>query len=132
MSWRPPPPVVAPLAKGRFYEAGHYDLSGVFRCGEPIAMTDAAFERLLDYSRTNPSGVYDGKIWRRCIREPVVRDPAAYCGLRRLPDYFGRWVRCRYFPSPRYADRCATEVRPIVTPNMLLVEIARRCAALLS
>jgi hypothetical protein len=32
-------------------------------------MTERAFEQLPEYSRTTPSGVYPGKMWRHCTKD---------------------------------------------------------------
>lgn len=53
-------------------------------------MSMSAFARLSDYSRTNPSGVYPGKMWRRQVTHA---NHALPCGVI-VPK--GGWILCWY------------------------------------
>lgn len=57
----PIPPMTHEL--GRYWEQP--DRSEIEVDGTHALMSPAAFYALSDYSRSNPSGVYEGKMWRR-------------------------------------------------------------------
>lgn len=55
------PPITDPL--GRHW--GQPDRTEILIDGTHAVMTTRTFELLAEYSATNPSGVYEGKMWRR-------------------------------------------------------------------
>lgn len=65
-------------------------------------MSEATFEKLCEYSATYPSGVYEGKMWRR---HDGAHDPSC-------PPQRRRWLLCWY----AYLDeaRCTIEMREVL------------------
>lgn len=55
------PPITEPM--GRYWEQP--DPSLIFIDGTHALMTRKTFDRLANYSASNPTGAYPGKIWRR-------------------------------------------------------------------
>lgn len=53
-------------------------------------MTRSTFLQLKNYSRTNPTGAYQGKMWRR--EEPDLREGSIKPTL---------WLLCWFGPDPR-------------------------------
>lgn len=72
-------------------------------------MTEAVFERLPEYSATVPTGVYEGKMWRR--------HDGLYANIERrqrnLPDGPQEWLLCWYGPSDQ-PDHCSINYRKIL------------------
>lgn len=67
-----------------------------------VVMDERAFYELSDYSCSMPSGVYDGKMWRRC--------QGAHTSL---PKEQWHWFLCWFGPSDR-PGMCSTNVLPLV------------------
>lgn len=55
------PPITDPL--GKYWDQP--DTSKILVDDTHAVMSQATFEQLAEYSTTNPSGVYHGKMWRR-------------------------------------------------------------------
>lgn len=66
-------------------------------------MSQQTFKQLPEYSTTFPTGVYDGKMWRR---HDGVCDP------NRDPSNC-KWLLCWYGPSDK-PDRCSIEFREVL------------------
>ena len=81
----PVPPVTDPL--GKYWPQP--DPNNFAFDDANVLMTRKDFDRLLHYQTSNPSGVYEGKIWRR-----------------------GPWL-VWYGPS-EYPDKCRTYFRKII------------------
>ncbi len=90
------PPMTHPY--GKYWKQP--PLSEISVDDERAAMTHETFMALPEYSATNPSGVYDGKMWR-CNASVVSRAP--------LPD----WKLCWFAPG-KTPDSCRIEVRDIL------------------
>lgn len=65
-------------------------------------MSEATFKKLSDYSGTYPSGVYEGKMWRR---HDGLFDPEC-------PPERRRWLLCWY--ANLDATRCKIEMREVL------------------
>lgn len=67
-------------------------------------MTQATFEDLAEYSSSQPTGVYEGKMWKR------------HDGLydRRCRPEDRRWLLCWYDVSEKGPDYCSTQFREIL------------------
>lgn len=80
-------------------------------------MTTATFRKLAEYSATNPSGVYPGKMWRR------------HNGAHDL-DFLRRggkpeWLLCWYGYSSKGPDFCSTNYRTILLSDGDIGEVRR-------
>lgn len=89
------PPITDPL--GQYWKQPPAD--AIVLDDTHALMEQAAFDALLDYSSSRPSGVYDGKMWKR-------RDSDAE------PDEFG-WRLVWYGPSSD-PGKCSINSRKIV------------------
>jgi hypothetical protein len=68
--------------------------------GSVAVIDDARLAELLEYSSSNPTGVFDNKMWRRAVRgEP------------------GAWWICEFRPHPTRPDACQTIVRRAASPE---------------
>lgn len=66
-------------------------------------MSQRAFDALSNYSASTPTGVYEGKMWKRL---DGAHDRACPVECR-------RWLLCWYGPS-RHSDRCSVNYREIL------------------
>lgn len=93
------PPITSPLG-------AHWDQparSVILVDDTHAVMTKAAFRQLPEYSGTIPSGVYEGKMWRR---HDGVFDPRCKPSER-------RWLLCWFGPSDK-PDCCSINAREIL------------------
>jgi hypothetical protein len=57
-------------------------------------MTKKSFDQLKDYSQSQPTGVYEGKMWRRQqYKEVTLREVARHVAT-------GKWLLCWYGEHP--------------------------------
>ena len=70
-------------------------------------MAPATFQQLREYSTTVPTGVYDGKMWRR---QALVRGPDGWSVRPQTPE---QWFLCWYGPSVD-PTKCAVYAREIL------------------
>lgn len=70
--------------------------------GSVAVIGDAALAELFEYSSSNPSGVFDNKMWRRANRE----EP-------------GVWWVCEYVPHPTKPEMCQTVIRRAASPTIV-------------
>lgn len=94
------PPITDPMGKNWDQPAvDEIDLSeGVAR------MSKSTFDNLAEYSATNPSGVYPGKMWKR---HDGLFDPKCNPSER-------QWLLCWYDISSRGPEWCSNHWRKIV------------------
>lgn len=71
---------------------------------------DAALMELPEYSCTNPTGVFDNKLWRRAWH-------ARTRGGRRSE--IDHWLVCEYVQHPTEPGMCQTLVRRAASPEMV-------------
>lgn len=69
-------------------------------------MSQAVFNELLEYSSTQPSGVYPGKMWRR--HDGIYDTKFLASGGK--PE----WLLCWYDVSEKGPDWCSTKTRKIL------------------
>lgn len=56
------------------------------RWDDAVILSQEEFDKLDDYSLSNPTGVYQGKVWKRSTR-------------------FGNWLLCRYNSDEGFIDK---------------------------
>jgi hypothetical protein len=71
-------------------------------------MTQLSFEALHDYSATTPSGVYEGKMWRR--HDGIFAAGFPPSAAQRAS---AKWLLCWYGPSEK-PDCCSINYREIL------------------
>lgn len=69
-------------------------------------MTHQTFSELKDYSLTQPTGVYSGKMWKAQRTEVIKRDGEMY----RI--WTGKWILCWFglHPDPGYVSNNYREI----------------------
>lgn len=95
------PPITDPL--GKYWKQPPAD--AIVLDDTHALMEQAAFDALLDYSSSIPSGVYDGKMWKR-------RD-GAYDQAFKAAGGTPEWLLMWYGPSAD-PNKCAIHSRKIV------------------
>lgn len=71
-------------------------------------MSRASFEALAEYSATVPSGVYDGKMWKRCDGRYARSTMTEY-----ITNPQEEWLLCWYGPSS-HPGKCSINWRRIL------------------
>jgi hypothetical protein len=79
-------------------------------------MSKDAFRRLLEYSASNPSGVYVGKMWKR--------HNGAFDFHFRARGGKPEWLLCWYGFSEKGPDWCSNQSRKIILLDRELPELA--------
>lgn len=78
-------------------------------------MTLATFRKLAEYSGTQPTGVYDGKMWRR--HDGVFDHGFMAAGGKPT------WLLCWYGPSSKGPGWCTTSRREIILTDANIEEV---------
>lgn len=94
----PVPPITHPM--GKHWDQPDPALMQFY--ADRVVMKEGVFLGLADYSCSIPSGVYDGKMWRRC---QGAHTP--------LPKEQRRWFLCWFGPSDD-PDKCSIHSLPLV------------------
>lgn len=92
------PPMTHPLSRAWDQPL----ISAIEFRGDSAWMTLATFKALPEYNTTQPSGVYEGKMWKRLDGLGVNQMRR----LRGLPDQPMQWLLCWFGPSddPKYVS----------------------------
>jgi hypothetical protein len=93
-------------------------------------MSQKAFEALHEYSCSQPSGVYEGKMWRRhhyvfnvrgktyyFYQSKLMEEPVHGCALDQMIEHMpvaDEWLLCWFDKSEKGPDYCATRTRKIL------------------
>jgi hypothetical protein len=103
------------------HESGRYweqpDRSSLLVDDTHALMDKAAFEKLHDYSTSFPSGVYDGKMWKRW--DPIYKAMWDGEGMHRkrylvlTKEEERTWYLCWYGPSEN-PNQCSVNYRKII------------------
>jgi hypothetical protein len=99
------PPITDPL--GRHWDQPK-DMCDVEFDDTHVLLTQAQFDGLADYSRSQPSGVYPGKCWKIRQCETVVID-----GMKRLR-FTDKWSLCWFGKDETWPKYCTNNYREII------------------